>query len=296
MKIMRRIGVLLCLCMVLLFTGCGAKNTSEGKLAVYTSVYPVYDFAVKIAGEYANVVSLVPAGVEAHDFELGTKDMAMLSEADVFIYCGAGMEHWVDKTLETIQSDGLIAVEASKGVTLLSAEEQTDPHVWLAPKNAIVMMENIKNALVEADAAHKADYEANFEKYKAQLEALHKEYEDALGAVAKKEIIVAHASFGYLCDAYGLHQTGIEGLMADSEPDPATMKNIIDFIKQQGITTVFAGASESTKVVDTIADETGASLDVLDPIEGISVERQEAGEDYFSIMKKNLEALKKALQ
>ena len=117
-----------------------------------------------------------------------------------------------------------------------------------------------------------------------------------MGAVAKKEIIVAHASFGYLCDAYGLHQTGIEGLMADSEPDPATMKNIIDFIKQQGITTVFAGASESTKVVDTIADETGASLDVLDPIEGISVERQEAGEDYFSIMKKNLEALKKALQ
>ncbi len=286
----------LCVVIMIALTGCGMTADDQDSFVVYTSVYPVYDFTVKIAGSHAKVTNLVPDGAEPHDFELGTKDMAMLSEADVFVYCGAGMEHWVDKTLGSIQNDELVVVEASRGLELLYHEDQTDPHVWLAPENAILMMENIKNALVKADPDNKEDYEANYEVYKDELIKLHEEYESGLANVSKKDIVVAHTSFGYLCQAYGLKQTGIEGLMAHSEPDPATMQEIIQYMKDNNITTVFGEATENSKVVDTIAKETGATVSILNPIGGLSKERQDAGEDYISVMRDNLNALIEALK
>lgn len=289
-------AVMLC-ALSLLLTGCGKAEQSQREgLVIYASVYPVYDFTVKLAGEYAQVSLLVPAGMEPHDFELGTQDVVKLEEADILVYCGAGMEHWVDKTLETLSNTRLTAVEASEGITLLSAEGMDDPHVWLDPENAILMMENIKNALCQLDSANAEGYEANFEAYKEKLQALNQRYEEALGNISKHDIVVSHASFGYLCNAYGLNQVAIEGVMADSEPDPATMSSIINFMNEQGIQVIFDEALENQKVVETIAKETGADVQVLDPIEGLSQTRMEAGEDYFSIMEKNLEVLKAALQ
>ncbi len=279
-------------------TGCGEaeNNQKEGELVIYTSVYPVYDFTSKLAGEYAQVVNIVPAGVEPHEFELSTQDMVKLAEADLLVYCGAGMENWIDKTLETLGDGKLTAVEASKGIALLTEEDTCDPHVWLAPENAVIMMENITDALCGLDSAHEDSYRKNFEMYKDKLEKLDSDYEEALSGMAGREIVVSHASFGYLCRAYGLVQIPIDGLMADSEPDPATMGEIINRMKTDGITTVFGEELIDNKVVDTIAAETGARVEILEPIEGLGQERMDAGEDYFSIMEKNLEALKAALQ
>lgn len=280
----------MCLC------GC-ARETDVGKeLVVYTTIYPVYDFTVKLAGEYATVENLVPAGVEPHDFEMGAQDMVKLSEADLLVYSGAGMENWVDKSLETLGGDAPKAVEAVKGVSLLMEEDISDPHVWLAPANAVVMLENIKNALCELDSVHAEAYEANYEKYKAELIRLDESYKNTLAKVSRHDIVVSHASFGYLCAAYGLTQRPIEGLMADSEPDPATMSEIITFMKEENIQFIFDEELVDNKVVDTIAKETGAVVEILDPIEGMSEDKMEAGEDYISIMERNLSVLERALQ
>lgn len=295
MPALTMLSILVCLlCMGL--SGCGkTENTKEG-LVVYTSIYPVYDFTVKLAGEYATVENLVPAGVEPHDFEMGTQDMVKLSEADLLVYSGAGMENWVDKSLETLGGDAPMAVEAGEGISLLTEEDRSDPHVWLNPANAILMLENIKNALCELDSVHADIFEANYEKYKAELVQLDESYKDALAQVSKHDIVVSHASFGYLCAAYGLEQRPIEGLMADSEPDPATMSEIIAFMREKNIQFIFGEELVDNKVVDTIAKETDAVVEILDPIEGISEERMKAGEDYFSIMEKNLSVLKRALE
>ena len=293
----RRLAFLTILCVLgVCLSGCGKQETRESGLVVYTSIYPVYDFTVKIAGDNATVENLVPAGVEPHDFEMGTQDVVKLSEADMLIYSGAGMENWVDKTLETLGSDAPKAVEASQGISLLSEDETADPHVWLDPTNAVSMMENIKNALCELDSAHADSYEANYEKYKAELMHLNESYRNTLSQVSGHDIVVSHASFGYLCAAYGLTQKPIEGLMADSEPDPATMSEIITFMKENNIRYIFDEELINNKVVDTISGETGAVVEILDPIEGLSEARMEAGEDYFSIMEKNLSVLEKALK
>ena len=164
--------------------GIESKDTDGQKLKVMASFYPMYDFAVKIGGDKAEVTNMVPAGTEPHDWEPAAADIKNLEEAALFVYSGGGMEHWVEDVLASLETKKLVSVEASAGVTLRSghihdeeehkgAEEHTeeeehghdhgqfDPHVWLSPVNAKKEMENIKNAYVKADPENKDYYEKN---------------------------------------------------------------------------------------------------------------------------------------
>ena len=282
-------------------TACGrntTKNTVDdsGKVKVMTSFYTMYDFAQKIGGEKVEITNMVPAGTEPHDWEPSAIDIRNMEDADVFIYNGAGMEHWAEDILKSLDNSDLITVEASKGVELIKEEKENDPHVWLDPENAKIELEHIKDALVEADKDNADYYNENYEIYSKQLDELDAEFEETLSQTTNKDIIVAHEAFGYLCKAYGLNQIAIEGLMPDSEPDPARMEEIIQLAKQKKINTIFFEELVSPKVANTIAKEIGAKTEVLNPLEGLSEEQMEAGEDYFSVMRTNLQEIKNALE
>lgn len=295
-----------------LLSGCAGeeKAADDGKLNVMTSFYPVYDFTVKVGGDKVNVKDMVPAGTEPHDWEPGTRDIADLEEADVFVYSGAGMEHWTGDVIKSLNNKDLIIVEASNGISLREGhgeeEEEEgeeehdhgefDPHVWLDPQNAKKEMENIKDALVKADPDNKDYYESNYKTYSEKMDQLDQSFKETLSAVPNKSIVVSHEAYGYLCAAYGLTQMGIEGLAPDSEPDPARMAEVIDFVRENNVKTIFFEELASPKVAEAIAKETGAKTEVLNPIEGLSDEELKAGEDYISVMEKNLAALKEALE
>ncbi|QHQ59439.1 zinc ABC transporter solute-binding protein [Anaerocolumna sedimenticola] len=284
------------------------KNDSKDKkLEVYTSFYPLYDFAVKVGGDKVHITNLVPAGTEPHDWEPATTDILSLEKGDILIYNGVGMEHWIDQVTSSLENDSLILVEASQGLTLLEREEEegesesgeetaSDPHVWLSIKNAKKEMETIKNAFVKADPDNAAYYEQNFNKYAADFDILDSKFTNELSVLANKDIVVAHQAFAYLCTDYGLNQIAIEGLAADSEPDAKRMAEIVDFAKSRNIKTIFFEELVSPKVAETIASEIGAKTDVLNPLEGLTQEQINAGEDYLSIMDRNLEALVNALK
>jgi zinc transport system substrate-binding protein len=298
-----------------------ALAAAQGEtLTVYASFYPMYDFAQKIAGDKARVVNMVPSGMEPHHWEPAASDIVGLEEADVFIYNGAGMEHWVDKVLQSLSNRELTVVNTSEEVLLLASrhaqgdhdhdEEHDhdhdeehghhhgdfDPHVWLGPLSAKGQLEAIKNSLAAVDPGNAAYYEENYEKYAAQFDALDEEFRAALAPLPRKEIVVSHRAFGYLCAAYGLTQEGIQGLTPDAEPNPARMVEIIEFVQGHGVTTIFFEELVSPQVAQTIADATGARTDVLSTLEGLTPEQLAAGEDYFSMMRKNLAALVRALQ
>ena len=112
----------------------------------------------------------------------------------------------------------------------------------------------------------------------------------------KKEIVVSHEAFGYLCHAYGLEQLAIKGISSDSEPTPGRMAEMIDFVREHEVKVIFFEELASPKVAEAIARETGARTMLLNPLEGLSEENLRAGKDYFSVMEENLEALKQALQ
>jgi zinc transport system substrate-binding protein len=272
----------------------------------------MYDFSVKIGGERVNVINMVPSGVEPHDWEPAAADIAGLEEASVFVYNGAGMESWVPDVLGSLRNKKLVSVEASGGIKLMEGHHHEDgeeeheeheeeggdydPHVWLSPMNAKTIMNNIRNALAAADPDGEAYYKANYDRYAAECDLLDKEFESALSGLSKKDIIVTHQAFGYMCVRYGLNQIPIAGLSPDSEPDPARMAEIIDFTKKNGVKVVFFEELASPKVAESIAASTGARTDMLSPIEGLDDEEAAAGEDYFSIMRKNLKSLVAALQ
>lgn len=296
------IYIVMVVCMGIIAVGCRADDTglrsfqSEDKILVVTTIYPMYDFVSNIAGERAEVINLVPAGTEPHDFELSTGDMQLLEQADLFVYNGAGMEQFVDKTLNAVSNKKLMVVEAASQVATLESGTKTDPHTWLDVQNAISESEVIKDAFVQMDAEHGEIYEKNFEDYKDKLEALDKVYKEELSDLSGDTIVVAHEAFGYLCAAYGLKQNAVEGLTADSEPDSARMKEIIDFCREKDIQVIFFEELVSPKVANTIADEIGARTMVLNPIEGLTASQEESGLDYIGLMKENLEALKEALK
>ncbi|PKM51211.1 MAG: ABC transporter substrate-binding protein [Firmicutes bacterium HGW-Firmicutes-7] len=321
MKNIAKRGLLFILVLVLvLVTGCGGKATKEGivqndKITVYTSFYAMYDFANKIGGDKINLINLVPSGTEPHDWEPTPNDIVKLEKADVFIYNGVGMEHWVEKVLESIDNEQLIAVETTRGLKLLEGgdvheeeeddedEEEEDhedlkydPHVWLNPMLAKQQMAAIKEAFIEADPSNKEFYENNYINYASKLDELFEEFTSTLSKLENKDIIVAHQAYGYLCDAFGLNQVPIEGLNADAEPSPARMVEIIKFAQENDIKVIFFEELVSPKVAETIAKEIGAETAVLSPIEGLIEEDILAGKEYFSVMRDNLEALKQALK
>lgn len=297
------------------------EQTEDSKLTVMASFYPMYDFAANIGGDKVIVKNMVPSGIEPHDWEPAASDIVDLEEADVFIYNGAGMEHWVETVIDSLGSKNLIVVQAADGISLIEGhehshedeadheeeagheeednqddEEHFDPHVWLSPLNARIQVQNIRDAFVKADPDNTDYYNKNYEAYMAKLDALDQKFKDSLTNLVNKDIIVAHEAFGYLCDAYGLNQIGIEGLSPDSDPDPARMEEIIELAKEKEIKIIFFEELVSPKVAQTIADEIGAVTEVLNPLEGLTEEQIAAGADYISVMEDNLNNLLKALQ
>lgn len=311
-----RLSALVCACTLSLslLTGCSTQPADtaagDGRLRVLTSFYPMYDFACKIGGDCIDVTNMVPSGTEPHDWEPSTNDLKNLEKADVFIYNGADMEPWADDLLVS-RSDTLRVVEASENVELRTTDGEHehahehedadhhhgdfDPHVWLDPENAKIEMEAIRDALCAADPENSTVFQSNYEKYAAELDALDTEFREKLAPLPNRTIVVAHEAFGYLCDAYGLTQVGIEGLSPDSEPDPGRMAEVIDFVREHSISTIFFEELVSPKVAEAIASETGAQAKMLSPLEGLSDEQAAAGADYFSVMHDNLAALMEAL-
>ena len=312
-----RLSALVCVCTLSLslLTGCGTQPADtaagDGRLRVLTSFYPMYDFACKIGGDCIDVTNMVPSGTEPHDWEPSTNDLKNLEKADVFIYNGADMEPWADDLLVS-RSDTLHVVEASENVELRTTDGEHehahehedadhhhgdfDPHVWLDPENAKIEMEAIRDALCAADPENSTVFQSNYEKYAAELDALDSEFREKLAPLPNRTIVVAHEAFGYLCDAYGLTQVGIEGLSPDSEPDPGRMAEVIDFVREHSISTIFFEELVSPKVAEAIASETCAQAKMLSPLEGLSDEQAAAGADYFSVMHDNLAALMEALK
>lgn len=356
------------LALSVLLVGCKSNNKTASDMTekntntktIYTTIYPIYDFTKKIAGDKMNVVYLESDNQSAHDFEPSAEDMKNITDADLFIYNGAGLESYIDKIKSAINKD-IKFVEASEGIELLANHEEhdhededhdhededhdhnnhnnhnhdhededhnhnnhnhdngnhnennhnhdeheheghhhhhhgpNDPHIWLSPQNAKTMLKNIVDAVSELDPENKDFYEENLKKYTDELDKLDSEFKEGLANIKSNEIVVSHEAFGYLCNEYGLTQKGIEGVMAESEPDAKTIKEIIELVKEKGIKIIFTEEAMNPKIVETISKETGAEVRTLNPLEGISEDDMDKGVDYFQVMRENLENLKEAL-
>ncbi len=245
----------------------------------------MYDFARIIGGDKAEVINAVPAGSEPHDWEPKASDMAAMSECDLFIYHGAGMDDWASD-ISTL-SDSAKIVEASDGIP----EEGADPHMWLDPTLAMIEIENICAGFEVADPENADYYRANLEDALSRLKELDSSFRTRLSACPKKDIVVSHQAYGYLCDAYDLTQVSISGLHADGDASPSHVAEIVELMRENSITYVFCEPLKNSDITEPIVRETGAETLELDPFEG-----NVNGEDYFTVMERNLNNLELALK
>jgi zinc transport system substrate-binding protein len=285
----------------LLLSGCGSTASSDGEgESVVASFYPLAEAASKVGGDLVSVQNLTPPGVEPHDLELAPDDIEAIANADVIVYLGGGFQPAVEDALaeaeHAVTVDALSAV-ATNAAPAGEAEEglTVDPHVWLDPARYEEIVRAVADALAKADPANETTYAANAEAYIAQIAGLDEEFRAGLSDCERTTIVTSHEAFGYLANAYGLTQVGILGLSPEAEPDPRRLAELRDLVEREGVTTIFAEELVSPKVAETLASEAGVQVAVLNPIESLTDAQEKAGDDYLSLMRENLDTLRKAL-
>lgn len=288
-------------------SGCSSNNSTQpsdkGKIGVVTTFYPLYELAKQVGGDHVNVINLVPTGVEPHDYEPTPQDVARMQKTNIFIYNGAGLEGWVDKIIPQVQHNGMTVVDATENIQLLNPagtpvqpNQTPDPHVWLDPVLAQQEVRNIEKSLSQADPTHAADYQSRANAFIGELQKLDADYKQMVSHAARKDFITTHQAFTYLSKQYGLTQRAISGINPEQEPSPSKMAEVVKFAKEHNIHYIFFETLVSPKIAEVVAKEAGAQTLVLNPIEGLTEEQMAKGVNYLSLMKDNLQNLKKALE
>lgn len=277
------IGILLMSC----------KKNDTNKAEIIASNYPIYDITKTIVGDKLEI-SNITGNQDIHEWEAKPEDIININDAKIFFYLGEELETWTKSVINEDDMKGDL-VNISTGVELLSEGEQLDPHIWLSLRNAKVLADNIYTELIKIDEGNKDYYKENLDRFIADLDALDQEYVEKLENVEKKSILVSHEAYGYLCKDYDLIQIGIEGLNAEGEPSIKQIDELINKSKELGIKTVFYEESINAKAAEIISEEIGGKLVYLNPLEALNKEEVENKDNYFSIMKKNLEKIYGAL-
>jgi zinc transport system substrate-binding protein len=269
-------------------------------LRVVASFYPVYFFAQEIGGERAVVKNLTPAGAEPHDYEPTPQDIVAIESSQLLILNGNGLEPWSENIKNNLANSSAVIVTAGEGLATEIVEEDgaeiKDPHIWLSPLLASVMVDKIAAGYIAADQVGADYYQANARTLKQKLLDLDANYRQGLSQCKTNDIITTHAAFGYVAKAYGLDQVAISGLSPEAEPTPKALSDVVQFAREHQVKYIFFEELVSPKLAETIAQEVGATTLILSPLEGLAAEDLAEGHDYFSIMQKNLDNLKLALQ
>jgi len=316
MKRFKSYMLVLLIITILTFTvGC-SKNTDEiivepitTKIQVVTSLFPQYDFVREIGKDRVEVSLLLPPGVESHSYDPTPRDVVNIQKADVFIYTGEYMEPWAHRVIDITKGEEVLIVESGKGVDLMEEEDAhdhdneeeeddhnsgKDPHIWVDPVYAQIMVDNILEGLVMADPENESFYKENAEAYKERLNQLHNKFTETFQKTKHNTIMYGgHFAFGYFTKRYDLeHISPYSGFAPDAEPTPQRISDLIKTINNTGIKVIYYEELIDPKVARVISEQTGAEMMLLHAVHNISKDELEAEVSYISIMEDNLEKLK----
>jgi len=284
----------LALLLVILLTTSGCTSTSgtgsekEGVMVAVT-LPPQAEMVQEIGGEWVDVIVVMPPGSDPHTYEPGPALVAKASGADLYLALGTGLLPLEDTLVSRLRAmnPDLVVVDTSKGVTYLLDQEGTngnssgssqemqgdpespgvgspDPHIWLSLRNAEIMSENIRDALIAADPAHEKEYWENGDRYAARLEDLDQTIIARLSENDPGILLVTHPAWQYFARDYGLQVVAID--REGKEPTAKDLESLILLARSNNIRVVFAEAQESLRGAETIARETGGTVQVIDPL------------------------------
>ncbi|MBS3136599.1 zinc ABC transporter substrate-binding protein [Candidatus Woesearchaeota archaeon] len=283
---------------IIALVGCSPKITESNQIVVASTFYPLLDLTRNIVGEKGIVNSIVPSGIEPHDYEPTPRDVQKLNSADAFVIIGIEFEQFESSLINSV-NPSIQIIPASTGIALLPStddheedESGNDPHIWLSPNNAQVMTTNIMTGLIAADPDSAENYKKNGMALIEQLKLLDAEFKEGLAECRKRIVLVNHNAFAYLAMDYEFDVISISGLEPEAEPTPQQLAELVDRARENDIKYVFYEKLVDPKVARTIAKEVNAETLELNPLEGSS----DPSDNYLSLMRQNLENLRKAME
>ena len=328
---MKRIRLLaLVLASVLCLASAAAPAAAEEgkKLNIVTTIFPVYDWILQAAGgaDHAEITLLLDSGVDLHSYQPTASDMLKIASCDVFVYVGGESDKWVEDALKGSVNPGRIVIslldalgEDVRAEELVEGmehhgheedgdadedhdreEEEADEHVWLSLRNAQKLTSAIAARLAEADPAHAEAYTANAAAYCERLAALDAQYAEVTGAAAHKTLLFGDRfPFRYLADDYGLaYYAAFSGCSAETEASFQTIVFLAQKMDELGLPAALTIEGTSRKIAETVirtTAEKNQKILTLDSMQSVTAADMQAGASYLSIMEKNLEVLREAL-
>lgn len=275
--------ILLVITGIYYFTGNNPSESSYGKIGVVVTVGPQEEFVKRVGGDRVDVTVMVPPGADPHTYEPLPNQMKQVQNAQIYFQVGSGIEFeltWMDKL--TSMNPQMKVVNTSQGIELLpntaENEEGTDSHVWVSPRNAKIMVENIYQSLIQTDPQNKEYYTKNRDEYLKQLDELDKNITQTLSGKNNTKIMVYHPAWAYFCRDYNLQQISIQS--QGKEPSPQGIANLVDQSRKENIKVIFVTPQFSSSNAQVIATEIGGRVIVVDDL----------SENYLDNMKKVAEA------
>jgi len=285
------------------------------KLKVVASFYPIFEFIKKVGGDRVEVSTLIPVGVEPHDFEPTIQQIQNAQRANMLVYNGAGFEgSWIKKINAKFvvdSSQGLDLTKNNRGKVSNSndgrvdehdtnevAAEPFNPHVWLDPILAKKQVENIRDGLIKIDPNNAAYYSENARKFVAELDSLDASIRSELSDCEKREFISFHNAFNYLAHRYNLTQHSVhETISPAGEILPQRIQETIEIARNIGIDTIYSEDLLDPRLANVIAQEVpNGKVLILSPLEGIDQQEQKVGIGYVEKMNENIQNLKVGLK
>lgn len=309
--------ILSLLSIILVLSGCNAKDDTSGEkndaiIDIFTTVFPLKDFADKIGGKYVEVKTIYPPGTDEHTFEPSQKDIIKMAESDLFFYIGHNLEGFVTKAEPILKQEGVQLTAVGEKVEIQHGNEHEDedshdheddghkhgdmnPHLWIDPIYAMEMAGVIRDSLIKQMPEQQAYFENNYSNLEKQLQELHGQFNTAVENPKTNKIIVSHGAYGYWENRYGIEQISVTGLSGSSEPSQKQLEEIIETAKDNDLKYVIFEQNVSSKLTEIIQNEIGAKPLQLHNLSVLTDKDIENNEDYFSIMSQNAETLRTAL-
>lgn len=240
-----------------------SSSLAYAKFKVVTTFTIIQDMAQNIAGDAATVESITKPGAEIHDYEPTPKDIVKAQSADLVLWNGLNLERWFEKFFQNVKDKPAVVV--TEGIEPMSINEgpytgNPNPHAWMSPSNALIYIENIKNALVKYDPQNKETYEKNAALYAQKIKELDKPLREKLAQVpeAQRWLVTSEGAFSYLTRDYGFKEAYLWPINAEQQGTPQQVRKVIETVKAHNIPVVFSESTISPKPAKQVAKETGA--------------------------------------
>jgi manganese/iron transport system substrate-binding protein len=291
---------ILAVAIVLAFAACNAKtdtgsnsaSQTGGKIAVVTTISTLNSFVEGVGGDHVTVQSIVPIGASPETYQPTPQDIATLSQAQLLVENGAGLETWLAKMLTNVGSSTMKTVVCADGLPV----KGLNPHLWMDPVLAKQYVLKIRDGLIAVDPTHASAYTRNADTYNARLELLTKRIQMQINTIppSHRYMIVFHNAWQYYNDRFGITTLGIVEANPGQEPNPQKIAQLIDLAKQHGVHAVFSEPEYSPKILQSIAQ--GAGVQIVEDLYDDSIGTNPRVANYIAMLQYDTDVIVKALK